>query len=93
MSARQLFESGPWWIKALDKYGFAALAAIYLSVKVVDPLLQAHFQAMQAMQNGMRALEHGSDQMTESLRMQAETLRRIEANTAVLRQRGDEAVN
>jgi hypothetical protein len=46
MSARQLFESGPWWIKALDKYGFAALAAIYLSVKVVDPLLQAHFQAM-----------------------------------------------
>jgi hypothetical protein len=94
MNARALFgESPPWWFKSLEKYGFAALVAAYLAVKVVDPLLHAHFQAMDAMQHGMRMLEGGSQQMTESLRVQAETLRRIEDNTAVLKRRETDAVN
>lgn len=91
MNARALFDGPPWWIKSLEKYGFAALVAAYLAVKVVDPLLQSHFQAMSAMQEGMRALENGTQVMTESLRVQAETLRRIEDNTAELKRKGSEA--
>jgi hypothetical protein len=92
MNARALFDGPPWWFKSLEKYGFAALVAAYMAVKVVDPLLSAHFQAMQAMQDGMRTLERGSEQMTESLRMQAETLRRIEDNTAALKKFNTDSV-
>jgi hypothetical protein len=91
MNASALLTGPPWWVKSLEKYGFAAILAAWLMNSVVDPFVKAHFQTMSAVEAGMDALRETTKQqveateaITDALSDQAETLEDIKDNTSVI---------
>ncbi len=63
MNARRLMTQPPWWFVSIQKFGLATVLVLWFVKSFFEPLLQAHFQTLNAVQTGMQAqVRQGAEQ-------------------------------